>query len=49
MMRAVDALNTLADADPDADSYNYKKVSIPATMLRLIVIISIKNYDQYSG
>lgn len=34
MMRAVDALNTLADADPDADSYNYKKVSIPATMLR---------------
>ncbi len=34
MMRAVDALNTLADTDPSADSYNYKKVTIPATMLR---------------
>lgn len=34
MMRAVDALNTLADTDPAAEGYNYKKVTIPATMLR---------------
>lgn len=34
MMRAVDALNALNDTDPAAESYYYKKVTIPATMLR---------------
>ena len=34
MIRAVDTLHTLADSDPDAATYNYRKVIVRAPMLQ---------------
>ncbi|MEG2369819.1 MAG: DUF4954 family protein [Alistipes sp.] len=34
LVKAVNTLHTIADTDPDASSYNYKKVNIKASMLQ---------------